>query len=529
MNDTSARALTPLLGRANVTGLFWLVFATLGAGVFFWQGIETLLISWQQPEYSHGPLIPVLSAILFLRQLKGEPIVTGPVNRVPGMLLMGLSLILGLFGKMAAIGDVTAYALILWVGSILLVSFGWEQGRRFWPPIVHLAFMLPLPGVLYYKVSTDLQFISSELGVWFLRLLNVPVFLDGNVIDLGVLKLHVAEACSGLRYLFPILSFSYIFAVLFQGSMTHKAILLLSAAPISVLMNSVRIALAGLIVQHFGEGHLEGFSHFFEGWVIFILCVLILFALARFLLLFRPGRPSLVDAMDLEFSGLIEQSRRLLLVEPSRALMATALLTTLAAAAWQVSPGGRTVTPDRTTFADFPERLGDWTVGQPSFLSPDIAAVLNPQDYLLTHLSNPQGERVDIFLSWFSDQTVSGAHSPEVCLPGAGWEFSSLDRMDLGPALGLAQPYPVNRAILQFGEQRLLAYYFFRQNGRQVAWDFGSKLWLLWDGVIDGRKDGGLVRIITPIAGGENPAAADSRLLDALRQMEPVLADYLPD
>lgn len=529
MNDAPAHLPDRFLSRAQPAGLFWLAFATLGACVFFWQGIETLVISWQQPEYSHGPLIPVLSAILFLRQLKDEPILTGPVNRLPGLALMVLSLILALFGKMAEIGDVTAYALILWVGAVLLVCFGWEQGRRFWPPVVHLAFMLPLPGVLYYKVSTELQFISSELGVWFLKLLNVPVFLDGNVIDLGVLKLHVAEACSGLRYLFPILSFSYIFAVLFQGPMTHKAILLLSAAPISVLMNSVRIAMAGLIVQYFGVDHVEGFSHFFEGWVIFILCVLLLFLLARILLLFRPGRPSLVDAMDLEFSGLVEQSRRLFLVEPSRALAATAIITALAAGIWHVSPGGRTVEPERLDFAAFPDRLGDWTVGRRDSLDPVIERALNPQDYLLTSLTNPAGEKVDIFLSWFADQTISGAHSPEVCLPGSGWEFASLDRIDLGPTLGFDRSYVVNRAILQFGENRLLAYYFFRQNGRQVAWDFGSKLWLLWDGVLDGRKDGGLVRIITPLARGEDPAAADRRLQDALLRMEPVLADYLPN
>lgn len=514
---------------ASVKGLSWLAFAVIGATAFFWQGLETLFLAWQQPEYSHGPLIPVLSAILFLRQLKGEPVLTGPVNRLPGLALMALSLILGLFGKMAEIGDVTAYALILWVGAVLLVCFGWDQGRRFWPPVVHLAFMLPLPGVLYYKASTELQFISSELGVWFLRLLNIPVFLDGNVIDLGVLKLHVAEACSGLRYLFPILSFSYIFAVLFQGPMTHKALLLLSAAPISVLMNSVRIALAGVIVQYAGVDHVEGFSHFFEGWVIFLLCVLILFGLARVLLLFRPGRPSLIDAMDLEFSGLMVQSRRLLLVEPSRGLVAMALTTALAAAAWQISPGARTVTPDRQPLDSFPDRLDGWTMGNRSSLSPEIAAVLNPQDYLLTFATDGAGNRVDLFISWFEDQTVSGAHSPEVCLPGAGWEFAVLDRVDIGPELGLDRPFPVNRAILQFGEDRVLAYYFFRQNGRQVAWDFGSKLWLLWDGVLYGRKDGGLVRLITPLARGEDAAGADARLQSFLRAMEPTLPAYLPD
>jgi len=529
MNDAPARLPDRTVPQTRAAGLLWFAFALLGAGLFFLPGIETLLIAWQQPEYSHGPLIPVLSAVLFLRQLKDEPIVTGPVNRLPGLALMALSLLLGLFGQMAEIGDVTAYALILWIGAILLVSFGWDQGKRFWPPVVHLAFMLPLPGVLYYKVSTELQFISSELGVWFLKLLNVPVFLDGNVIDLGVLKLHVAEACSGLRYLFPILSFSYIFAVLFRGSMTHKAILLLSAAPISVLMNSVRIALAGVIVQYAGVEHVEGFSHFFEGWVIFLLCVLILFALARFLLLFRPGRPSLVDAMDLEFSGLVEQSRRIFLIEPSRALMATALVTTLSAAAWHASPGARTVVPERTALASFPDTLGDWRIGTRNILDPDTAKVLNPQDYILTSAATATGHRVELFISWFSDQTVSGAHSPEVCLPGAGWEFSALDRIDLGPALGMDRPYPVNRAILQFGEERLLAYYFFRQNGRQVAWDVGSKFWLLWDSVSYGRKDGGLVRILTPLERGEDATEADLRLQDFLKALEPVLPDHLPD
>ena len=113
--------------------------------------------------------------------------------------------------------------------AILLISFGWSQGKRFWPPVLHLVYMLPLPGVLYFKMSTFLQAISSELGVWFLQLMSVPVFLEGNIIDLGVYKLHVAEACSGLRYLFPILSFSYIFAVLYKGPMWHKAVLLLAA------------------------------------------------------------------------------------------------------------------------------------------------------------------------------------------------------------------------------------------------------------------------------------------------------------
>ena len=275
-------------------GLFWLAVAVLGAGAFFYEGIDALLAAWATPEYSHGPLIPVLSSLLFLRQLKSVPVDPGPKShRWVGVTVILLALTMGTLGRLSNISDIVAYGTIVWVGGILLVSFGWDTGRHMWPPVLHLVYMLPLPGVLYYKLSAWLQLISSELGVWMLQALDVPVFLEGNIIDLGVFKLQVAEACSGLRYIFPIMSFSYIFAVLYRGPVWHKAVLLLSAVPIAVFMNSVRIAIAGIGTNIYGVDFVEGFSHFFEGWVIFIGCVAILFGMAALLLTlagFQAGR-----------------------------------------------------------------------------------------------------------------------------------------------------------------------------------------------------------------------------------------------
>jgi len=316
-------------------GMFWLVVASIGAAIFFIDGVDALLAAWQLPEYSHGPLIPVLSAFLFLRQLKEYPVEPGPKrDRWIGVSVLLLAIVIGTLGKLANIADIVAYATIIWVGGILLVSFGWKTGKHFWPPVLHLVYMLPLPGVIYYKMSTYLQFISSELGVWLLQLLSIPVFLDGNIIDLGVLKLHVAEACSGLRYLFPILSFSYIFAVLYKGPMWHKAVLLISAAPITIVMNSVRIAVAGYIVNYYGLEWVEGFSHFFEGWVIFLACIILLFALAWLMLRLQPKKMSLVDALDLDTDGLVPQAMRLRFVQPSVAMISAAVMMVAAAGAW---------------------------------------------------------------------------------------------------------------------------------------------------------------------------------------------------
>ena len=135
-------------------GLFMLFVTTVATGAFFIDGLDALLAAWQLPEYSHGPLIPILSGLLFLRQLKEVPIEPGPKrNRWVGVTVILFALAIGTLGKLANIADIVAYATILWVGGLLLVSFGWSTGKHFWPPVLHLVYMLPLPGVIYLQAD----------------------------------------------------------------------------------------------------------------------------------------------------------------------------------------------------------------------------------------------------------------------------------------------------------------------------------------------------------------------------------------
>lgn len=512
-------------------GLFWLAVATLGAGVFFAPGLEALLQAWQLPEYSHGPLIPILSLLLFLRQLKEYPPEPGPKrDRWVGVMVIISALCLAALGKLANISDLVTYALILWVGGILLVSFGWTTGKYFWPPVLHLVYMLPLPETIYYKMTTWLQLISSELGVWFLRLLSIPVFLEGNIIDLGITKLHVAEACSGLRYLFPILSFSYIFAVLYKGPMWHKAVLLISAAPITVFMNSVRIAVAGVIVQYWGLDWLEGFTHFFEGWVIFIACILILFALARIMLFFNARKMGLAEALDLETDGLMTQAGRLQLVQPSPAMISTAALMVVASLAWTTLPerGGMAVARD--SFVLFPRTLDDWQqTSTARRLDPRVERVLAADDYRSAYYARPNDKTpVEFFAAWYDDQSQNGVHSPEICLPGGGWEIAWLERSDLTETMNWETPFLINRAIIQKGGQRMMVFYWFEQKGRKIAWDIAAKYWLLADSIRTGRTDGAMVRLTTRIEADETDAEAEARLMSMLRATLEPLPRFIP-
>ncbi|WP_209425312.1 VPLPA-CTERM-specific exosortase XrtD [Pararhodobacter sp. SW119] len=511
-------------------GVFWLVVAVTGSVVFFWEGIAELLAAWRTPEYSHGPLIPVLSALLFLRQLKTVPIETGTtLNRWPGLALLVFSLALAFAGKMIGIGDIVAYGLILWWGAVLLISFGWQTGKHFWPPIVHLVYMLPLPGALYFGMSTFLQGISSEMGVALLHLLRVPVYLEGNIIDLGDFKLHVAEACSGLRYLFPILSFSYVFAVLYQGPMWHKALLLVAAAPITVILNSVRIAIAGVIVQHWGVDWVEGFTHFFEGWVIFLSAVALLVLLSWILLQLRRPRVGVLQALDLDTTGLGTQAMRLRLIEPSRTLIFGALLGLVLGLVWQAIPEREPVVVTRDPFGAFPHQLGGWQATPLPPLDPQVAQILAADDYHSAILRNPRADApVELFMAWYSDQMRGGVHSPEVCLPGGGWEIARLERIDVSEEFGNGATFTLNRAVIQRGMERSLVYYWYEQQGQRTASEFTAKMQLMSGKLRNGRQDSAIVRLITPIGVEEPQQVAEQRLRDALGEVLEPLPRFVP-
>src|SRR5690606_38705740 len=109
----------------------------------------------------------------------------------------------------------------------------------------------------------------------------------------------------------------------------HKAVLLLSAAPLTVLMNSFRIGVIGILVDRYGIEQAEGFLHFFEGWVVFLACIGILFLMAFALQRLTPDPLPLSQAIDLDTAGFAPILGRIRGIRPARALAAAALVTLL--------------------------------------------------------------------------------------------------------------------------------------------------------------------------------------------------------
>lgn len=518
--------------KINPRGIFWFSILLLAAVPIFWQGFVSLAKAWSTAEYSHGPLIPIISLYLFLRELRHDP-VTDPdakKTRWPGFVVLAFGLALATLGNIVRIPDITTYAFIIWTSGVVLIAFGWEKGKKHQLPVLHLVFMLPLPQFLYWKLTIFLQGISSVIGVWFVDLAGIPVFLDGNIIDLGIYKLQVAEACSGLRYLFPILSFSYLFAILYRGPFWHKVIMFLAAAPLTVFMNSFRIGMIGILVNSYGIGHAEGFLHFFEGWVIFGACIGILFLMAIALQRLTPNPLPLSEAIDLDTSKLGGISLKVLEIRNSVMMMAGAVLTVLIAAAWIMAQPPAPDPVDREPFQLFPRYMDTWT-GRQTRLDSEIEAVLAADDYIeANYVSDEHNGVVNFFSAFYHKQTEGqGIHSPEVCLPNGGWEVYSFDTKSVSFPETTFGTFDLNRAVIQKGLSKQLVYYWFEQRGTRHTNDFAAKISVVVDSFNIGRSDGALVRFVTPIGENESEAAAEARIEALMGEVLPRLPRFIPE
>jgi len=510
------------------TVLDWavMILALAAAIVPFARVLNQLIGMWTSaPEYSHCILIPVISAFLIFRE-------RAALARTPfqgswlgvAVLLAGAGL--WVVAELSTIWVIEQYAFLVVLYGLTLALVGPEVFRRLRMAMLILLFIIPLPMFFSNSLSLHLELLSSALGVGVIRLFNIPVYLDGNVIDLGVYQLQVAEACSGLRYLFPLMTLAFIVAYFFRASLWKRAVLFLASVPIAILMNSLRIGLIGVSVAHWGQRMAEGVLHYFEGWVVFMISTAMLLALAAGLARLgpRPMRPwdTMVLDMGPGVAASPAQRPRPLPLPFLVATMLTIVAATLAAQAHERSE----IQPPRDAFVDFPLQLGGWQ-GQRSAMGAVYLDQLKLSDYLYATYQRPADLPVNVWVAYYDSQRKGDStHSPASCLPGGGWQFQTLARytLDLN-----GSRLTVNRAVILHGDQRELMYYWFPQRGRDLTSEYLLKWYLLWDAMTRDRTDGALVRLITPLPPGTSAATGDQQLTAFARAFVPELPRYVPN
>jgi exosortase D (VPLPA-CTERM-specific) len=368
------------------------------------------------------------------------------------------------------------------------------------------------------------------------------VYLEGNVIDLGTYKLQVAEACSGLRYLFPLMTLGVIVAYLFKGRLWIRWWLFLSTIPITVLMNSFRVGVVGVLVDRFGIAQAEGFLHLFEGWVVFMACLALLIGEGWVLLRVTGDRRAISELLAFELPRRRAEVREVRARELGMPALAVLLILIAAVFPARALPKRTEVRPERADFREFPLQLGAWE-GRRQQLETIYLDTLKLDDYVLADFvrggtgeargsaeARRTGGPVNLYVAYYASQrTGQSAHSPRSCLPGGGWRILESAEREVSSVRNNGAPLRVNRALIQQGAARMLVYYWFQERGRDLTNEYLVKWYLFADALLRNRSDGALVRLTTPVPEFEPVSAADARLAQFSATALPTLQRYLPN
>jgi len=516
----------------RVSSLLWVCIIVAIAVMVgsFYTGIEAMIRSWDtQEEYSYGYMIPFLTLFLIWQKKDQIERVSFSGSWV-GLLLVVMGIVLLYLGTFSVIVTIIQYALLIVIIGTFLSLMGWQGLKLVLVPLCFLAFMVPIPYFIFANLSSELQLISSSIGVAVIRLFDISVYLEGNVIDLGSFKLQVVEACNGLRYLFPLVSLSFIAAYFFKGATWKKIILVLSSIPITIFMNSFRIGVIGVLVEYWGQSQAEGFLHDFEGWVIFMACMAIL--MLEMWALSKIGRDridSFQDAFVVDLPAHTPESASIRHRNIPTSFSVVIILLTISFAGIIALDTREENYPDRVTFDDFPTTIGEWK-GKKDRLEQIYLDSLKLDDYIMADYVNSNNKTINFYSAYYQSQkTGESIHSPRACIPGGGWRIKDLSQKKLDGITVDGNALNINRLVIIKGDYKQVAYYWFQQRGRSMTNEYLVKWYLFSDALTLNRTDGALVRITTLVNPGEDVDLADKRIIDFIKASYPQLHDYIPD
>lgn len=261
-------------------GVPWVELAWFGALLIAgsYPILRHLVEQWATDEdVNHGFLVPLVAAwIAWSRRERILALKLEPAWWGLGVMAWGTAQgYLGWIGAELFLQRTSV--LILLVGMLLTIG-GAALVRELAFPLLLLPFMIPLPAVIYNRITFPLQLFASAAAEWVLDLLGYPVLRDGNILELASQKLSVAEACSGIRSLLSLSFLSLVYAYFFDTRVWMRWVLLAATIPIAIVANAGRVAITGMLSE-INPDLAHGFFHELEGWVIFVIAFLMLLAL----------------------------------------------------------------------------------------------------------------------------------------------------------------------------------------------------------------------------------------------------------
>ncbi|MEP6495579.1 MAG: exosortase/archaeosortase family protein [bacterium] len=232
---------------------------------------------WTLPEAGHGLLLAPVAIWLAWRTGVRKDATPNPAL---GLGILALAVAVRCAAGLAAELFTMRMSIVLALVGLTVFHYGVRQVIRWWLPFTLACLSVPLPELLTQAIALPLQFRASKMGAVLLHMRNVPVQLSGNVIRLPGHELFVTEACSGLRSLTALLSIGILMGALMLQTVVGRVALVVLAIPIAIVVNGIRVFMTGFLVYFVSPELGKGFMHITEGWLLFLVSLTALAALA---------------------------------------------------------------------------------------------------------------------------------------------------------------------------------------------------------------------------------------------------------
>ena len=257
-------------------------WVSLLLGVCYAPILLALVRQWDKdPDMGHGFFVPVIAG--YIAWQKRDQI----AGVLPSPSWWGLALMVwaALQLYVATLGAelfLARTSLVISIAGAVLLLGGRKYLEVFAFPIFLLFFMVPIPAIIYNQITFPLQLIASSAAERTIDLLQIPVYREGNILNLPQQTLNVVEACSGIRSLLTLTFLSLVYGYFFEKRSWVRIVLFFSTIPIAIIANAGRVTITGVVSQ-INPGLAEGWFHEAQGWVIFMIALGILIAFHQFI------------------------------------------------------------------------------------------------------------------------------------------------------------------------------------------------------------------------------------------------------
>jgi EpsI family protein len=485
-----------------------LVVALLLTGLLFAfaEPLMAMVRQWDvSPMYSYAYVVPPISAYLLWSRrdaLSREPVRPARLAAVP---LLLLALVMHAVGAVAAIQLLQQLAFIVTIAGIVLYAFGWRHFVLSAPALGYLLFMVPLWDVFTEHLHAPFQNNSARLGVWLVRLIDVPAYREDVIISLPNVTLEVARACSGVNYLVAVLALALPLAFLRLDRMWRRAVLIVSAVAIAALANGVRVALIAVLAYYEVGSPLHGPFHVLHGLFVAAVGYVALFAGLR--LLRSPESRS--DA------SMVKEAAPVRVGLPALPARWSADLGGLAILMWAVALAGFMQVTTPVTLAApldrLPTRLGSWTAEttQTSAAEGSVPAWRLADEYIRRSYRSDDGRKAVVEVWYFEMQR----QNREL----VNFEASDLHRRASRVAVPLAAGTSLQANVIDWPERKEVGMFWYEIGGVAEADPLATKMRGAWNGLVARHSNGAVVMLRTDaLPGFEQGSTALQTLAAAL-------------